>query len=48
MAAMPNTNMILSDFAFNVKLDESLFSVVPPRLHDTDHAHQRRSGNGED
>lgn len=29
-AMFPNMKMILSDFAFNVKLDESLFRVVPP------------------
>ncbi len=39
MAAMPNTNMILSDFAFNVKLDESLFSVVPPPGYTTQTMH---------
>ncbi len=38
-AMFPNMNMILSDFAFNVKLDESLFSIVPPPGYTTQTMH---------
>jgi len=38
-AMFPNMKMILSDFAFNVKLDESLFSVVPPPGYTTETMH---------
>ena len=30
MAMMPNVKITMSDFEFNVDMDESLFSVEPP------------------
>lgn len=39
MVMMPNAKVIFSDFAFHVKLDESLFSVVPPPGYTTQTMH---------